>query len=253
MSKTIQIRNLTVGPGMPGIIVPIVAVTEKDILSSAETIKTVSPDMVEWRVDWFEEAYDAAAVTAVLEKMRSALGDIPILFTFRTAKEGGEKAIDSELYADLNRKTAASGFADLIDVELFTGDEIVSDLIAAAHGCDVKVIASSHDFSGTPEKSEIVRRLRKMDALGADIPKIAVMPTCRADVITLLDATQEADALIDKPLITMSMSGTGLISRLAGEAFGSALTFGAVGKVSAPGQMSAENLRTVLALIHSAC
>ena len=52
------------------------------------------------------------------------------------------------------------------------------------------------------------------------------------------------------PIITMSMSGTGVISRLCGEVFGSALTFGAVGKVSAPGQMGIEDLTTVLGLLH---
>ena len=45
-------------------------------------------------------------------------------------------------------------------------------------------------------------------------------------------------------------AGTGLISRLCGEVFGSALTFGAVGKASAPGQMNAADLNTVLNLIH---
>ncbi|MCR4745048.1 MAG: type I 3-dehydroquinate dehydratase, partial [Lachnospiraceae bacterium] len=39
---------------------------------------------------------------------------------------------------------------------------------------------------------------------------------------------------------------------LCGESFGSAATFGAVGKVSAPGQMDAEGLDTVLNLIHGA-
>ena len=46
-----------------------------------------------------------------------------------------------------------------------------------------------------------------------------------------------------------SMAGTGLISRLCGEVFGSALTFGAVGKASAPGQMNASDLREILTLI----
>ena len=54
----------------------------------------------------------------------------------------------------------------------------------------------------------------------------------------------------DRPVITMSMGGTGLISRLCGEVFGSACTFGAVGKASAPGQIGASDLGTVLDLIH---
>ena len=250
MSKTLQIRNLTIGQGCPKIIVPIVGVTKEEIIDTAKDIKVANPDIVEWRADWFKEVFDFEKVKVVLCELRATFGDTPILFTFRTAKEGGEKDIATERYAELNRKAASTGLIDLIDVEVLTGDEIVIDIIDAAHRFGVKVVASNHDFLSTPEKGDIVSRLKKMDSLGADIPKIAVMPACRADVITLLDATQEADEAIGKPIITISMSGTGLVSRLSGESFGSALTFGAVGKVSAPGQMNAEDLRLILELIH---
>ena len=252
MSKALQIRNLTIGQGSPKIIVPIVGMTKEEIIDSAKDIKTAAPDIIEWRADRFKDVFDFDKVADVLSELRASYGDTPILFTFRTAKEGGEKTIEAKAYAELNRKAAATGLIDIIDVEAFTGDEIVIDIINEAHSFGVKVVASNHDFSGTPEKEDIVLRLKRMDVLGADIPKIAVMPTCRADVITLLDATQEADEAIDKPIITISMSGMGLVSRLAGETFGSALTFGAVGKVSAPGQMNAEDLRLILELIHSA-
>lgn len=78
-----------------------------------------------------------------------------------------------------------------MDVEAFTGDEVVRDIIESAHESGVVVVASNHDFEKTPEKDEIVRRLRKMQELGADIPKIAVMPQSRKDVLTLLSATEE--------------------------------------------------------------
>ena len=48
------------------------------------------------------------------------------------------------------------------------------------------------------------------------------------------------------------MAGTGVISRICGEVFGSALTFGAAGKASAPGQMGVQDLNTVLGLLHKA-
>ena len=35
---------------------------------------------------------------------------------------------------------------------------------------------SNHDFHKTPAKDEIIYRLRRMQELGADIPKIALMP-----------------------------------------------------------------------------
>ena len=52
-------------------------------------------------------------------------------------------------------------------------------------------------------------------------------------------------------LFTMSMSATGVISRVCGEVFGSALTFGAVGKASAPGQMGAGELKEMLTTLHA--
>ena len=47
--------------------------------------------------------------------------DTPILFTFRTSKEGGEKAITPDAYAALNKAAAQTGNVDLIDVEAYTG------------------------------------------------------------------------------------------------------------------------------------
>ena len=208
---------------------------------------------MEWRVDWFEGAFDFDQVLDVLKDLRDALGNTPILMTFRTSKEGGEKAIEDVAYAQLNIKAAQSGYVDLIDVEVFTGDEIVKEIIEGAHAAGVKVVASNHDFFKTPDKDDIVGRLRKMQDLGADIPKIAVMPQNKKDVLTLLAATEEmASEYADRPIITMSMAGTGVISRLCGEVFGSALTFGAAKKASAPGQMGVNDLSTVLELLHNA-
>lgn len=247
----VKVRNIEIGTGIPKICVPIVGETREEILKAAETIKTTAADVVEWRVDWYEDIFDFEKTKETMESLRAVLGDMPILFTFRTSNEGGEKAIDADAYVELNKNAAKTGLIDLVDVEVFTGDDAVKAVVETAHQCGVKVVASNHDFYKTPAKEEIVSRLRKMQELGADIPKIAVMPQSRRDVLTLLAATEEmASDYADRPIITMSMSGTGVISRLCGEAFGSALTFGAVGKASAPGQMGAEDLQTVLELLH---
>ena len=250
--NTVKVRNIVIGEGMPKICVPIVGVTKEAILEEAKAITKLPADVVEWRIDWFENVFDFAALEDVMKGLREVLGDMPILMTFRTSKEGGEKAIEDEVYADINIKAAQTGYVDMVDVEVFTGDEIVKKIIDGAHAAGVKVVASNHDFFKTPDKDDIVGRLRKMQDLGADIPKIAVMPQNKKDVLTLLAATEEmANEYADRPIITMSMAGTGLISRLSGEVFGSSCTFGAVGKASAPGQMNAANLDTVLNLIHN--
>ena len=226
--NTVKVRNIEIGAGIPKICVPIVGVTKEEIIAEAKTFDSIPVDVVEWRVDWFENVFEFDKVEDVLKDLREALGETPILFTFRTSKEGGEKAIEPEPYKELNIQAAKSGYVDLVDVEVFTGDEIVKEIIENAHACGVKVVASNHDFDKTPEKDEIVRRLQKMQELNADIPKIAVMPTCKKDVLTLLSATEEMYTnYADRPIITMSMAGTGVISRLCGEVFGSALSFGA--------------------------
>lgn len=251
MSGYVEVRGVKIGEGTPKICVPIVGRTKEEILASARSFEGAALDVVEWRADWFEGVYDFFQVEEVLKELRPALGEIPVLFTFRTSKEGGEKPIEASAYAELNKRAASTGLVDLVDVEVFTGDEVVRDIIEAAHAHGVKVVASNHDFDKTPDKDDIVERLCKMQELGADIPKIAVMPQNKKDVLTLLAATEEmASEHAERPIITMSMAGTGLISRLCGEVFGSALTFGALGKASAPGQMNAADLRQILDLIH---
>lgn len=141
--NTIKVRDIEIGAGAPKIIVPIVGVTKDDIIAEAKTFDTIPVDMVEWRVDWFENVFEFDKVEEVLKELRDALGNIPILMTFRTSKEGGEKAIEPEAYAKLNIKAAQTGYVDFVDVEIFTGDEIVKKIIDGVHAAGARVIAST--------------------------------------------------------------------------------------------------------------
>ncbi|WP_434796913.1 type I 3-dehydroquinate dehydratase [Terrisporobacter vanillatitrophus] len=249
--NTVKIKNVILGQGKPKICVPIVGITKEDILNQARALENVEVDVVEWRVDWFDGVFQLEKVKDVLVDLRNELKELPLLFTFRTSKEGGEKSIENKEYVKLNKAVAATGLVDLVDVEVFTGDDYVKEIIKSAHESNVKVIASNHDFEKTPSKGDIVSRLIKMQDLGADIPKIAVMPKCKLDVLELLEATViMSEQYADRPIITMSMAGQGAISRLCGEVFGSCLTFGAVSKASAPGQINVEELNKVLNIIN---
>lgn len=251
MSGTVTVRHVTLGEDIPKICVPLVGATAAELIAEAEALKELAPDLVEWRSDFFAEIEDLTAVQETLSEISSVLPDIPLIFTFRSVEEGGERAIAEEYYIRLNQAAVESGCVDIIDVELFKGEDIVRELIAAAHACGVFVIVSNHDFHGTPSQEEMISRLRKAQELGGDLPKIAVMPQHAGDVLTLLAATNTMrEQYADRPIITMSMAGEGVISRLAGEIFGSALTFGAAHKPSAPGQVAVAELRSVLELLH---
>ena len=251
--KTVTVRNLVIGEGAPKIIVSLMGKDISTVKSEALAYREADFDILEWRVDHFT---DVASIDAVLEAaraIRDVMVDKPLLFTFRSAQEGGEQSLSVENYIALNRAAVDSGLVDMIDLELFTGDDLVKATVEHAHAKNVFVIMSNHDFHKTPAADDIVQRLRKMQELGADIPKIALMPQSKTDVLTLLSATLEMqERYADRPIITMSMAKTGLISRLSGEVFGSAATFGAVKKASAPGQISVTDLRTVLTILHQA-
>ncbi|MGQ5112659.1 type I 3-dehydroquinate dehydratase [Bacillus halotolerans] len=249
--NVLTIKGVSIGEGMPKIIVPLMGKTEKQILKEAEAVKLLDPDIVEWRVDVFEKADDNEAVIKMISKLRESLRDKLFLFTFRSHKEGGSKEMDVSSYIALLETAIRTKDIDFIDIELFSGEANVEALVSLAGENGVYVIMSNHDFQKTPEKDEIISRLRKMQELGAHIPKIAVMPKDAGDLLTLLDATYTMKTkYADRPMITMSMAGTGLVSRLSGEVFGSACTFGAGEEASAPGQIPVSELRNVLEVLH---
>jgi 3-dehydroquinate dehydratase I len=250
--KPITIKNITIGEGVPKIIVPLMGKTDKEILQETETVKSLKPDIIEWRVDVYENIECLEAVSEMTTKLRKALPETLLLFTFRSHKEGGNKEIKDRYYFELLKTAIETKNIDLIDVELFYEESDVKELVAAAKKNGVYVIMSNHDFHKTPKKEEIIYRLRKMQEFGAHIPKIAVMPNSVEDLLTLLDATHTMKTkYADRPIITMSMASTGLLSRLAGELFGSACTFGAGKEVSAPGQIPVDQLRSVLEVFHN--
>jgi 3-dehydroquinate dehydratase-1 len=250
LKKVIKVKDVIIGEGVPKICVPLVGCTVKELIEEAIYLKTLDLDVVEWRVDFFEHVEEVEKVREALSEIRAILTDIPLLFTFRSKKEGGQKEVSTEYYIELNTAMIETGQVDIIDVELF--NEAVKTLVEEAHSKGIFVIISNHDFDKTPTKEEIIARLCRAQELGADLPKIAVMPQNTADVLTLLDATNTMnEQFADRPIITMSMAGIGVISRLSGEIFGSALTFGAGKKGSAPGQAAVKELRTVLDILHS--
>lgn len=247
MSKYIQVRNIKIGDGIPKICVPIMGATKEDILRAAKGLSGHSYDLVEWRADCYDDVFKNDEVLTVLTELRKILTDCPILFTFRTAAEGGEKSITPERYKDLLMTVCNSKLADIVDVEIFLDDSVVIYIFNKAKETNVYTIASNHDFKATPDKEEIISRLHKMHDMGADILKIAVMPNCKSDVLTLLSATVEANEQMDDAcLVTISMGAEGLISRICGEFSGSSITFGAVGKTSAPGQIDSNELSNIL-------
>ncbi|UTR13585.1 type I 3-dehydroquinate dehydratase [Salipaludibacillus sp. LMS25] len=251
MKNVIQVKNIKIGEGIPKICVSMVGRTTEELIEEASYLQELEADIVEWRADFYDHVEDMQVVKETLAELRFILEEKPLVFTFRSLKEGGKKQVSPSYYVALNKAVVETRLVDLIDVELFNDEKDVATLIKAAHAHNIRVIISNHDFDKTPPKEDIISRLRRAQELGGDLPKIAVMPNSSADVLTLLDATVTMnEKYADRPIITMAMAGKGVVSRLSGEIFGSAVTFGAVKTASAPGQVAINELRQTLNVIH---
>ena len=245
MKACVRVKNLTIGEGLPKIIVPIAAETKEELFLQAASLKGEPVDAVEWRADHFG-ALEEPAVLDALKVLREATGDLPLLFTIRTKNEGGLFGASRGEYLRLNLLAAASGFADMIDMEFGAEDAAMMRHIGELQTLGVRVVVSSHNFHETPPKEELVATLWAMQRSGADLVKIAVMPKTEQDVLTLLCAAEEfTRAYKDRPLIAISMGALGAVSRVCGNLSGSDMTFGAAGVVSAPGQLPAKTLQEI--------
>ena len=151
----VNIRGCCIGEGRPKVIIPIVEPTETAILKKAAEFSTLRADCVEWRIDCFEGAKDLPAIVHCAAKLRVALKDQLLLFTFRTKAEGGKVALTHEEYLHFIRTVFATDCADLIDIEFFTAGAELPALIEEAHTAGAAVVCSSHDFHKTPLRAEL--------------------------------------------------------------------------------------------------
>lgn len=251
MTKPIQIKNITIGEGLPKVCVSLTETTRDALYTEAKNVVEAQPDLIEWRADFYEDLLSGEKTAETLAGISDIIGQIPLIFTIRTKKEGGNCQISTKDYVNLNKMAAESRKTDLIDVEIFQIPEKTEDLIEEIHKSGAGVIASTHDFEKTDDRDTLLARFKEMNKTQADLLKMAVMPKEFDDVAAIMQVTsQMSKEFTEKPLISMAMNNLGSMSRIAGENFGSSVTFAAVGKPSAPGQFAIKELRMMMAALH---
>ncbi len=249
--KSIVVRGVGIGEGKPLICLPLVAEDKKNLLVQASQLAGLAPDLLEWRIDLYEHLADESRCLATLKEMRRLIGEIPLIFTCRSGLEGGKCGLTPAKRLQLIYTAIISGEVDIVDLEMSSGMDLIAPVVEQTRKSGVKLILSYHNFSQTPSKEFIVDKLAQAEEMGADIAKLAVMPSGQADVLSLLGATHTArTSRVNIPLVTMSMGEAGQVTRVAGGLFGSAITFAAGGVSSAPGQLPLEDVRRVLDVLY---
>jgi len=243
-------NNVALGEGATKVIVPLSSSTLDEAIDGAQALAGHTFDIVEWRLDFFDSAPEIQPCLHLAALLTARVGH-PILATFRTSREGGNKDIDNDAYTELLSTLAISGSVSAVDVEISRGHVVTERVVRSARDAGVPIVGSFHDFTGTPDVGAIVAQLIQARDAGCDVAKAAYMPRSARDVAHLLEATAIAHEELEIPVITMAMGPLGVVSRAAGAVFGSAATFASVGQASAPGQIPVDDLLPVLRSIDS--
>jgi 3-dehydroquinate dehydratase-1 len=253
-TRLIEVQGRPLGNGaLPIIITPLVARTQAGLVDEVAAIVQKKPDLLEWRIDFFESIDDTQAVIEAARAIRARAGGIPVLLTRRNVTEGGQPIpIAEPAVVAMYVAACQAKCIEMIDYELSNAAEDLARLREVSKANGIAMIMSYHNFQLTPDGTTLDAKFLAAERCGADVAKVAVMPKTEQDVLELLAATDRARRAIKLPLISMSMGGIGSLSRMMGWVYGSAATF-AVGKSSsAPGQVAIEDLRAVLAVVRRA-
>ncbi len=203
-----------------------VPLSDRDFTAKVKEAKEKGADLIELRVDQFSRT----EVDYVIEKVEivkeHSLGTI---LTVRIPEEGGKPVSNRR---EIFNKVAP--LCDYADVELSSRADIVPVRDALSGG---KLIVSFHDFERTPPNWVIREVLREGYRYGG-IPKVAVRANSYEDVARLLCVGAQENY----PKILIAMGDIGKISRLAGFAFGSVISYASLGEALAPGQLPLEEL-----------
>ncbi|PHT58830.1 Bifunctional 3-dehydroquinate dehydratase/shikimate dehydrogenase, chloroplastic, partial [Capsicum baccatum] len=215
---------------------PIMADSVDQMLILMQKAKSSGADLVEVRLDNLKSFNPRPDIDTLIRQ-----SPLPTLFTYRPTWEGGQYAGDEMSRLDALRLAMELG-ADHIDVELKAIDEF-NNVVRGNKSTKCKLIVSSHNYDSTPSAEDLGNLVAKIQASGADIVKFATTAQDITDVARVFQITVHSQ-VSGVPIIAMVMGEKGLMSRILCPKFGGYLTFGTleVGKVSAPGQPTIENL-----------
>lgn len=253
--KPLKVRDLELDDGSFKICVTLTSRNEYALMNDLLRLKGKVFDLIEWRADYYtapEENRENLTLKPLrlIKKMFSAK---PLIATFRDQREGGQREIEPGKLLEIRKDHIASGFVDIIDLELMNyrtkdGQEVALSheyqaLLRQAKDKGVKVILSAHDFKQTPDVQEIIEVLKLEEKFGADLAKIASFAKDQSDAKKLLDASAAAAKTLLIPHIAIAMGEEGEITRVSKHLSSSAVTFASISESSAPGQLSLDELR----------
>lgn len=211
---------------------------EENLIHSAKKAARIGADLIEIRMDTLpiQKRRDISSLlTSIKQSAR-----LPMIATVRSPSEQEPKRGLFKL-DDAERKSIFETVlpqVEVIDVEL-SSKSFNHPIVQLARRLGKKVILSYHDFHSAPSEKKVRQLVQEFKNLSGDILKIAAMPK---NALALKNFLTICADLNEINRVFIAMGKLGAVSRIAGFAFGSCLTYGFVNKTLAPGQISIQEL-----------
>lgn len=248
--EKLVVKGKTFGGERPILCVTIAEQREEEILRQVKQLVGEGIAMVEIRGDFYDGLYDEDRLTYFFRRLKPLVQDTILLFTVRTIPQGGRTEPSLSYLQKIYDIASISGVCDFIDIE-FNELPDPGQVIRRIHESGAKVVASDHDYMQTSKAAEMFDLLEKMGRAKADMVELAVTPETPDDLLELLRVTNQFKrSHPDIPVITYSMGEEGILTRVTGEIFGSAVTFGSAGRSDLSGHVNYKSMQKVLDQVH---
>lgn len=225
-----------------------VSLTVPNVAKAVDIIPEVviGSDAVELRVDLLED-HSVDFVIGQVSLLRSAAKNVPIIFTVRTASQGGRFPDGDIDHALALYRAAIRMGVEYIDLEMTMPDHVIQ-VVTNEKGAS-RIIASHHDPNSklSWKNGGWVPYFNKALQHG-DVIKLIGVARGVEDNFGVAAFKSRMLAAHQKPIIALNMGGLGKLSRVL-NGFLTPVAHPALPFAAAPGQLSAREIRQALSLI----
>lgn len=203
------------------------------LLGCAQREVDAGESFFEFRLDYLE---DPLAGIGMLRTFMERHPECVVLVTCRRHQNHGRfnGSVEEQLRI---LEAAVEAGAQAIDVEIESAEAAVEKIgLLNSH---VQLVLSYHNYEGTPQLEQVLRRMTRIPASAYKIVTTARKPTDNARVLALMKNHPRL------PLIVLAMGEVGVPTRVLSDSFGSLYTYAApmAAEGTAAGQVCARQLR----------
>ncbi len=240
----------------PVIAMPLQGKNTREVIQDLFYSLKEGAQVLEWRLDFLEDLSEAnleetqrqiknQLQTFLLnQKGNKEIQDYPLLITLRTKNQGGNRELDFHDYAYLLERFMDLRLGEMIDIEYHPDQSNgFQRLLQRAQKKGYLIVGSYHDFQKTPEEKVLIDTLKAMKNQGVDLPKVAYMAQDDEAVKRVQRAVARLAQENPFACVAIAMGEKGKVTRWKGNQVGVAMTYAKGKKSTAPGQLSAKELK----------